>query len=130
MTEKSTTSYAVPALLYLLIVSTTFSPDVLPVLIKAFGAAPLDLPVDAVIAGIVAVVFLPFAYSVHHFVLIAERAATEGHGVGKIGLLSYAFSAGRRHPELRRSQRISLAGLVYFLLVCGGWTIYAGSKGI
>ena len=61
---------------------------------------------------------------------IAERAAADGHGVGKIGLLAYAASVGRRHPELRRSQIISLAGLAWFVLVCGIWIAYADAKGI
>jgi hypothetical protein len=83
-----------------------------------------------VVAGAVAVAFLPFALALHHFMLIAEQAAADGSSLGKIGLLAYAISVGQRHPELRRSQLISLFGLVYFVLVCAAWIAYADAKGI
>lgn len=130
MRPNSKMSYVVPALIYALLIGTTFSPDVQPVLAKAFGTVPWGLPVAPVVAAAMAVLFLPFVFAVHHFMLIAERAAADGHGVGKIGLLSYAASAGRRHPELRRSQWISLAGLAYFVLVCVAWIVYADAKSI
>jgi hypothetical protein len=130
MVEKSKTSYVMPALIYALLIGTTFSPSVQPVLVKAFGAAPFGLPVTPVVAAAMAVLFFPFALALHHFVLIAERAAADGHGLGKIGLLAYAASVGQRHPELRRSQLISLAGLLYFVSVCAAWIFYADSKGI
>lgn len=130
MHQKSSMSYVVPALIYALLIGTTFSPDVQPVLAKAFGAAPFGFPVVPVVAAAMAVLFLPFVFALHHFMLIAERAAVDGHSIGKIGLLSYAASVGRRHPELRRSQRISLAGLAYFVLVCAAWIVYADAKGI
>jgi hypothetical protein len=127
--QKSRTSYVMPALIYALLVGTTFSPDLQPFLAKTFGAAPFGLPVVLVVAGAVALVFLPFALALHHFMLIAEQAAAEGSSLGKIGLLAYAISVGRRHPELRRSQLISLFGLVYFVLVCGAWIAYADARG-
>lgn len=130
MSNKSKASYVVPALIYALFVGTTFSPDVQPVLVAAFGARPFGLPVAPVVAGCVAVLLLPFVLAVYHFMRIAERAASEGHGLGKIGLLSYALTVGRRHPDLRRSQLLALVGLVYFILVCAGWIVYADSKGI
>ncbi len=130
MIEKSKASYMVPALIHALLIGTTFSPSVQHVLVKAFGSAPLGLPVTPVVAGVVAVLFLPFALALHHFMLIAERAAVDRHSASKIGLLIYAASVGQRHPELRRSQLISLAGLLYFVLVCAAWIIYADSKGI
>lgn len=126
----SRTSYALPAVLYMLFIGTTFSPDVQPVLAKAFGAEPFGYPVTVVVAIAQAIVLFPFAFALHHFMRIAERAAADGHGVGKIGLLAYAASVGRRHPELRRSQIISLAGLAWFVLVCGIWIAYADAKGI
>ena len=123
-------SYALPAAIYLLLVGTTFSPDVQPVLAKAFGARPFGYPVTVVVAIAQAFVLFPFVFALHHFMLIAERAASDGHGIGKVGLLMYAASVGRRHPELRRSQIISVAGLAWFVLVCGTWIAYADTKGI
>lgn len=130
MIQKSRTSYIVPALIYALLVGTTFSPDLQPFLAQAFGTTPFRLPVVLVVAVAVAILFLPFALALHHFMLIAERAAMDGSSLGKIGLLAYAISVGQRHPELRRSQRISLFGLVYFVLVCAAWIAYADSRGI
>lgn len=124
------TSYALPALVYMLIIGTTFSPDVQPVLVKAFGAEPFGVPVTVVVAVAQAIFLFPFVFALHHFMLIAERAAADGHGVGKVGLLVYVASVGQRHPELRRSQIISVAGLAYFVLVCGIWIAYADAKGI
>lgn len=130
MTQKSKASYVVPALIYALFIGTTFSPDVRPVLAKAFGASPFGLPVAVVVAAAMSVLFLPFAYAIHHFMLIAEQALAEGRGVGKIELISYAATVGQRRPELRRSQMIVLGGLVYFAMVCIGWIVYADARGI
>ncbi|HEY1138897.1 MAG TPA: hypothetical protein VGE88_01650 [Lysobacter sp.] len=130
MTQKSRASYILPALIYALFVGTTFSPDLRPFLIQAFGAAPFGLPVALVVAMTVAVLLLPFALALHHFMLIAEQAAKDGSSLGKIGLLAYALGVGQRHPDLRRSQRIFLSGLVYFVLVCAGWIAYADSRGL
>ena len=126
----SRTSYDLPAVICLLFVGTTFSPDVRPVLVKAFGAEPFGYPVTVVVAIAQGLVLFPFAFALHHFMRIAERAAADGHGVGKIGLLVYAASVGQRHPELRRSQAIAVAGLAYFIVVCGIWIAYADAKGI
>lgn len=130
MANKSKTSYALPALIYILLIGTTFAPDVQPVLVKAFGAEPFGFPVAPVVAIAQAILWFPFVFAIHHFMLIAEQAAKDGHGIGKIGLLVYAAGVGRRHPELRRSQMISIAGLIYFVLLCGGWIAYADAKGI
>ena len=130
MSPKNRTSYAVPALIYALVVGTTFAPDVRPVLVEAFGAMPFGLPVAPVVAAAVAVLLLPFALALRHFMLIAQQAARDGSSLGSLGLLAYAASVGGRHPELRRSQLIALLGLVYFVLVCVAWIVYADSKGI
>ena len=130
MTQKSKASYAVPALIYALIVGSTFSPDVQPVLTKAFGTVPSGLPIAVVVATAVAVLFLPFAYAMHHFMLLVENAVAEGRSISKFGLLSYAVTVGQRRPELRRSQIVSLGGLAYFVLVCGAWIVYADARGI
>ena len=126
----SRTSYALPAVICLLFIGTAFAPEVRPVLVKAFGPAPFGCPVSVVVAIAQAIVLFPFVFALHHFMLIAERAAAEGHGVGKVGLLVYAASVGQRHPELRRSQIISVAGLAWFVLVCAVWIAYADAKGI
>jgi hypothetical protein len=130
MPRRSTTSYAVPLLIHALLVGTTFSPDVQAFLIAAFGPKAFGLPIALVAAGAVAILFLPFTLAVHHFMRIAERAAAEGHGLGKIGLLAYAAGVGQRHPDLRRSQLMSLAGLVYFVVLCAAWIAYADARGI
>lgn len=130
MAQKRKTIYALPALIYVLLIGTTFSPGVQPVLAKAFGSEPFGLPVTWVVAGAQAVLLLPFMFAIHHFMLISEQAAADGHSIGKVGLLVYAASVGQRHPHLRRSQMISVAGLAYFVLVCGAWIAYADAKGI
>ena len=127
---KSTTSYVLPALVYALLIGTTFSPGVRPVLVAAFGPEPFGYPVILVVAIAQAIFLFPFVLAIHHFMLIAEQAAADGHGIGKIGLLAYAVTAAQRHPHLRRSQLISAAGLGYFIVVCGVWIAYADAKGI
>lgn len=99
-------------------------------LAKAFGSEPFGFPVTWVVAAAQAILSLPFVFAIHHFMLISEQAAADGHGIGKFGLLAYAASVGQRHPHLRRSQVISVAGLIYFILVCGVWIAYADAKGI
>lgn len=123
-------SFLVPLLLCALVVATTYSADVHPVLVRAFGETPFGLPVTHVVAMGQGVLLLPFAYSIHHFMHIAHRAGAEGLSLGTFGLLSYAVSVGKRHPELRRSQVISLFGLIYFVAICAAWIIYADTRGI
>lgn len=130
MSNKSKMSYALPAVIYALLIGTTFSPDVQPVLTEAFGSAPFGFPVVWVVAAAQTILLFPFIFAIHHFTLIAEQAAADGHSIGKIGLLMYLSSVGTRHPHLRRSQMISLGGLIYFVLVCGLWIAYADTKGI
>ena len=130
MPERSRISFAIPAVIYVVLIGTVFSPEVQPVLGKAFGAEPLGFPVVWVVAIAQAILLFPFVLAIHHFMLIAEQAAADGHSIGKIGLLMYLASAGKRHPQLRRSQMISLGGLIYFVLVCGLWIAYADAKGI
>ena len=126
----SRTSYALPAVIYMLFIGTTFSPDVQPVLVKAFGVEPFGVPVTVFVAIAQAILLFPFVFGLHHFMRIAERAANDGHGIGKVGLLAYAASVGKRHPELRRSQVFAIAGLVWFVVACGIWIAYTDAKGI
>lgn len=130
MVKKSKMSYVLPTVIYILLIGTVFSPDVQPVLAKAFGSEPFGFPVAWVVAIVQAILLFPFVFALHHFMLIAEQAAVDGHSIGKISLLMYAVSAGKHHPQLRRSQIISVIGLVYFVLICGIWIAYADAKGI
>lgn len=130
MTQRSKTSYVLPALIYVLIVGTAFSADVQPVLVKAFGAEPFGYPVALVVAIAQAVLWLPFVFAIHHFMLIVEQANKDGRSIGRMGLLAYAADVGRRHPQLRQSQVFSIAGLLYFVAICGAWIAYADAKGI
>ena len=130
MPEASRASYALPALVYVLFIGVTFFPDVQPVLVKAFGSKPFGLPVTFVVALAQAILLLPFVFAIHHFMRIAEQAARDGHGIGKVGLLVYAMTVGQRHPQLRRSQVFSLMGLIYFVALCGAWIAYADARGI
>lgn len=130
MAQKSRMSYALPAVIYVLLIGTVFSPDVRPVLAKAFGPEPFGFPVTWVVAIAQAILWFPFVFALHHFMLIAEQAAADGSSIGKVGLLVYAASVGKLHPQLRRSQIISVAGLIYFVLICGIWIAYADAKGI
>jgi hypothetical protein len=130
MPNKSKMSYALPAVIYVVLIGTIFSPDVQPVLTKAFGPELLGFPVAWVVAAAQAILLFPFIFAIHHFMLIAEQAAADGHSIGKIGLLMYLASVGKLHPRLRWSQIIAAGGLVYFVLVCGLWIAYADAKGI
>lgn len=127
--EPKPANFLIPFLLCALVVAATYSADVGPVLVRAFGEYPCGLPVTHVVA-VGQCLLLPFAYSIHHFMRIAHRAAAEDRSLGTFGLLSYAVRVGKRHPELRRSQVISLLGLIYFAAACAAWTIYADMRGI
>jgi len=120
----------IPALVVGTLIATTFSPDVRPTLVGAFGERPFGLPVASVVAVAEFVVFLPLLWSLYHFAKIAEQAAKEGVGLGKIRLLIYAATVGQRQPALRPSQLASLFGLIYFAVICAAWIVYASSKGI
>jgi hypothetical protein len=123
MSPKNRTSYAVPALIYALIVGTTFAPDVRPVLVEAFGAAPFGLPVVPVVAAAVAVLLLPFALALRHFMLIAQQAAKDGSSLGSFGLLAYTSASGGaiRSCGARSSLRCSA-----WCISC--WSVQAGSS--
>ena len=123
-------NFLIPLLLCALVVATTYSADVYPVLVKAFGEYPFGFPVTHVVAVGQCLMLLPFAYSIYHFMYIAHRAAEEGRSLGTFGLLSYAATVGKCHPDLRRSQVISLLGLIHFVAVCAAWIIYADMRGI
>lgn len=112
------------------LVGTTFSPEVRPTLVQAFGEHPFGLPVVFVVASFQLVLFLPLLWAFHHLTRIAEQALKDGRGVGKIGLLVYVAGVGRRHPGLRRSQFACVFGLLYFIAICAAWIAYASMRGI
>jgi hypothetical protein len=119
-----------PILILVVLIGTTFSPDVRPTLVQAFGESPFGLPVTIVVAFAQLVLFLPLLWVFYHLTRIAEQALKDGSGVGKIGLLVYLTSVGQRHPELRRSQIACLFGLLYFMAICAAWISYASVRGI
>ena len=130
MNRTTIAKYLVPALILAVLVGTTFSPDVKPTLVQAFGENPFGLPVTIVVALVQLILFLPLLWVFHHLGRIAEQALKDGNGIGKIGLLIYAAGVGQRHPELRRSQVACLLGLLYFAAICAAWIFYASLRGI
>ena len=122
--------HIVASLILLVVVLTNFASDVATVQVKAFGAAPLGIPVAVFVAFVEVILFLPFFWVFEHLMRLVERARRDGGSLGKVGIAWYVLSTAKRHPELRRSRAIALGGLGYFWLLAGSWIAYAGSRGL
>jgi hypothetical protein len=128
--RTTATKFVFPVLILVALIGTTFSPDVRPTLVAAFGDSPFGLPVTVVVAFAQFLIFLPFLWVFYHLMQIVEQALKDGRSVGKVGLLIYVSSVGQRHPNLRRSQMVCILGLLYLGAICAGWIFYASSQHI
>ena len=130
MNRSIISRFLLPVVILAVLVGATFSPEVRPTLVRAFGETPFGLPVTFVVAVAQLILFLPLLWALHHLVLIAERARKDSRFTGQFGLLVYLFGVGQRHTDLRRSQMACLFGLLYFAAICAGLIYYAAKLGI
>ncbi len=94
---------------------------------QAFGAAPFGLPVALVVTLVELVLFAPYFWVFAHLMRIVMPAQARGGVLSKGGVVLAVASAP---PELLRSRRIVIAGLVWFVLIVGAWIAYADARGI
>lgn len=106
-----------------------FAPEVRPVLEKAFGAAPLGVPVVPFMAALNVLLMLPYFWVCEHSMRIVLQAAADRASLSRGGLAVYIWQVAERHPELASSRKIALAGLAYFVLLAGSWIVYAQLRG-
>jgi hypothetical protein len=118
------------ALLFATLVGVELDPKVVEVQVKAFGAAPLGLPVQAVVIAADLVLFAPFVVVLEHLANVVEHAREDGVWLTKGAILDYLVFGAGKHPHLGRSRVIVLGGLVYFAAIVGAWIAYASAKGI
>jgi hypothetical protein len=112
------------------VIATNFDEDVVSVHRRAFGDAPLGLPVQLVVSVAEIILFAPFILVFQHLVMFASRAFRDGESLSRSGLAMYVLQAPQTYPELRRSRTVCLAGLVYFGCLVGSWIAFASSRGV
>ena len=119
------------ALLFLLgLLGTNLAPEVAAVQRRAFGEAPLGVPVLVVVSIAQFLLYLPYFWVFPHLMRIVFQATRDRASLSKTGLASYILGVHRRHPELRSARAFALGGLAYFVVLCGAWIAYAAHLGI
>jgi hypothetical protein len=108
---------------YIVILSVAFDPSVDAKVVKAFGEEPFGMAPQVFSLLLQTILYLPFPWVFYHVALIVIQ--TRRDGLSSAGLLDI-LDVDRRHPPLRRSKLICLAGLCYFFTICAVWIIYAG----
>ena len=108
---------------YIVILSVVFDPSVDAKVVKAFGEEPFGMAPQVFSVLLQTILYLPFPWVFYHVALIVIQ--TRRDGLSSAGLLDI-LDVDRRHPPLRRSKLICLAGLCYFFTICAVWIIYAG----
>jgi hypothetical protein len=104
----------------------TGDPKVRAKMVEAFGPRPLNMPTSAFVVCAVTVLYAPVPLMAWHFVRLALQAAEDGRRFK----LPYLLTVGHRHPELRASQRVAIAGAAYWLVIAFCWIVYAAARGI
>lgn len=94
---------------------------------KLWGDAPLGLPLIAVtLVGQVGL-FLPYFAFFPALVRLVQARPEGKQSYTSGGLLLALFQAG---PEHRRDRAVVLAGIVYFVALCGAWIAYTAAHGV
>ncbi len=120
------------ALLYGTALHTNFDPAVKAKLAEAFGSQVLGMPVEVGWTIIESVLILPLLLLMWHFIKIAQQAMldNDGYFVGTVELLIYLFTAGKEHPELRKSQLIVIRSGLYMIMLAAARIAYTEYKHI
>jgi hypothetical protein len=113
-------------LLYLVITLVSFESSAKETAIKAFGERPLGMPNLVFVLSLQTLLYLPIPWVLWHVSRLAVQATQEGHRLG----IAYLLTVSSLHPELRRSQFISIGGLLYFIAICMAWIAYTSAIGI
>ena len=75
------------------------------------------MPPRLVACFIITIIYLPIPFVFWHGSRIVVRAIEDEAGIGRISLLVYLMTVGKRHPSLRRSQLVTLGGIVYVFII-------------
>lgn len=118
---------AVGAVLVACVLGVNLDPAVRAKQVEAFGAAPFGLPVVVVVTVVELVLFAPYVWVFAHLMRIVMPAQARAEAFSRGGIV---LAVARAAPEHRRSQRIVIAGFVWFVLIVAAWIVYADSRGI
>jgi hypothetical protein len=113
-------------IVYAVILGVNFEPAVRQKHAEAWGETPFGLPVLLVVSAVETILFLPVPWFVWHAMRLMFRAIEEGRHPG---VLTF-FRVGPQHADLRRSQKVCLLGLLYFVTLVTAWIVYASARGI
>jgi len=116
-------------LIYGVIVKTSFDSKFHTRAEQVFGSQPLGITPRAFALMVQTVLFVPFPWVYYHCARLILQARRDGFSVTGLFGIVYLFEADRLHPHLRRSKRICLAGLAYFVLICSAWIAYTALLG-
>ncbi|MFZ4080790.1 MAG: hypothetical protein ACOYKN_06150 [Pirellula sp.] len=89
---------------------------------KTFGPKWFGLGTRIVFVILVSILLLPLCFACYHAMAMGIGVTRRGGHMGRgIRLFVNAFHCTKNEPKLRRSLWISIAGLMYFLLLALGW---------
>jgi hypothetical protein len=100
------------------------------ILHRAFGAELFQLPIEYVLPGALALLFLPFWPGFMGLASLTLQAMRKGRG-GKVGLVLEMGSALASGNSAERRMAIKMLWLLaYFTLLVAAWIVYAAMLGI
>jgi hypothetical protein len=94
---------------------------------KAFGPAPLGLPVVPVVSVVEILLFAPYFWVFPHLMRIVLDSLHRGGSLSKVGIVTAVAQAG---PEHTRSRWWVIGGFLYFVALMAGWIAFAAMKGV
>lgn len=119
-------------LVYAILCGIHFDPKVRETSVKAFGAAPIGMPVTAVVLAGQTLLYLPMPFAFYHGMILLFRSQQEGGGTprGLFSMLAFLVEAEKRFPELKPSVYACVGGLFYFGAIIATWIWYTNRLGI
>jgi hypothetical protein len=117
---------AMSALIYAMILLVSFDSAVRETFVLAFGERPAGMSNLVFMLALQTLLYLPMPWVFWHGMHLTYQAMQEGRRIG----IWYILTVGRYDPHLRRSQLACIAGLVYFVVICVAWIVYAEALGI
>ena len=108
----------------------SFDPEIQARLARAFGEQLLRISPLVFSLLLSTLLFIPIPFCFYHYAILMRQAMRDGLSpLGLSGML-YVFDADQLHPHLRRSKLACLGGVLYFVVVCGAWIVYATMSGV
>jgi len=123
-------TYLLTIAFYVVFVGVLLYDDVRVVREKAFGPRPLGLPNLLFTFLLLTILYAPAVFVIPHIVLLVMRANPHGEPMGRWQTSENMRELIHVDPELRRSNRIAIAGVLYFVALAIAWIVYAAYRGI